>query len=141
VVRECPDVGQRPIAGVAAGELLEALVRGLCLSAVVPVALDAVERAPLASAGCFPGDVLRGLMEVPGGFWARHPRLYDRYRSALRAGAAARRQLPRDQRMTFWAALDASTLAAGVRGGVSGCSDAPATPHDNEPGPSAPRIP
>ena len=103
----CPEhAGQRTIAGTSPGELLEALVNGWCLSAAVPIALDVVERDPLASGGCFPGDLVRGLMEVPGGFWGRYPRLYDRYLAALRASAMARRRLPPEQRMTFWNALD-----------------------------------
>jgi len=60
----------------------------------------------LASGGRFPGDLVRGLMEVPGAFWRRQPRLYDRYQAALRACAAARRRLPAEQRMAFWEPLD-----------------------------------
>jgi hypothetical protein len=111
VTGRCPEqAAQWPRARASAAELLEALVNGWCLSAVVPLALDGVERDPLASGGCFPGDVLRGLMEVPGSFWGRHPRLYDRYRAALRASAAARRRLPAEQRMAFWAPLDPGAL-------------------------------
>ena len=68
--------------------------------------LEIVGASPLASAGCFRGDLLRGLMEVPGSFWGTRPDLYERYRSALRAAAAQRRQLPREERMEFWSRLD-----------------------------------
>lgn len=99
-----------PLVAATRAELLVALVRGECLSAVVPMVLDVVELTPLASAGCFPGDLLRGLMEVPGRFWSRYPRWYDRYRDALRAGAALRRRLPPEQRMEFWSVLDVARL-------------------------------
>jgi hypothetical protein len=89
-------------------EVLAALVAGAELSAVVPLALDLVERDPLLSTGRFPGDLLRGLMAVPGHLWGRHPWLYARYQAALRAGAVLRRQLPVEQRMAFWGALDAT---------------------------------
>ena len=91
-------------------DLLVALVRGSRLGAVVPAALDLVRQDPLASVGHFRGDLLRGLMEVPGSFWGRHPGLFDRYRDALRAAAMQRLGLPPDQRLDFWKPLD---LAAG----------------------------
>ena len=86
-------------------ELLSALLHGCCLSAAVPVALARVEREPLVRVALFDGDLMRGLMEVPGAFWGRHPRLYDRYREALRRSAALRRQLPAQERMCFWSPL------------------------------------
>ena len=95
-------------AGSSPREVLAALVAGAELSAVVPLALDLVERDPLLSAGRFPGDLLRGLMAVPGQLWGRHPWMYERYQAALRAGAALRRHLPLEQRMAFWDALDAT---------------------------------
>ena len=73
--------------------------------AVVPITLAIVEQDPLASGGLFPGDLVRGLMEITGHFWGRHQRLYERYVQALRDAAGARRQLPRHQRMEFWSPL------------------------------------
>jgi hypothetical protein len=105
-------------------DLLAALVQVSRLPVVVPAALEIVERDPLTSAGCFRGDLLRGLMEVPGAFWGRYPDLHDRYLGALRAGAAARRRLAYDERMEFWSALDRTTLAA-VRGGLTGLMGQP----------------
>jgi hypothetical protein len=96
---------QRPIVNASLAELLRALVNGWYLSAVVPIALARVERDPLANAGCFDGDLMRGLMEVPGAFWGRHPRLYDRYREALRQSAALRRRMAPEDRMRFWSPL------------------------------------
>jgi hypothetical protein len=76
------------------------------LDAVVPTVIAIVERDPLASSGCFAGDLLRGLMNVPDHFWSRNMRLYERYRTSLRAGALARRSLPDAQRMEFWSMLE-----------------------------------
>jgi hypothetical protein len=75
----------------------------------VPLVIDVVANEPLASAGRFSGDLLRGLMAVPSRFWSRNPELYGRYRAALRAGALARRRLSYDARMEFWSELTAST--------------------------------
>jgi hypothetical protein len=99
------DTAQKPLAAATLTEVLTALVHGWCLGAVVPIALARVEREPLVNAGCFDGDLMRGLMEVPGAFWGRHPRLYDRYREALRQSAALRRRLPLEERMKFWSPL------------------------------------
>jgi hypothetical protein len=95
----------RSLAAISDHDLLVALMNGCCLSVVVPIAIDIVEQGPLASVGHFPGDLLRGLMEVPGMFWGKHHRLYDRYRDALRSAAALRRQLGAAERMRFWEPL------------------------------------
>lgn len=99
------DSAQRPVVEASLAEVLTALVNGSCLGAAVPIALARVERDPLASTGCFDGDLMRGLMEVPGPFWGRHPRLYERYREALRQCAALRRRMPPEERMKFWSPL------------------------------------
>lgn len=99
------DAARRPIAAASLNEVLAALVHGWCLGAAVPIALARVERDPLVRAGQFDGDLMRGLMEVPGAFWGRHPRLYDRYREALRQSAALRRRMPAEERMKFWSPL------------------------------------
>ena len=100
------DASRRPIVSASLAELLRALVHGWCLGAVVPIALARVEHDPLTNAGCFDGDLMRGLMEVPGSFWGRHPRLYDRYREALRRSAALRRRMSAEERMKFWSPLE-----------------------------------
>lgn len=95
-----PDAAPR-----ARHDLLVTLVQGIELEAAVPTALELLREDPLVSAGQFSGDVLRALMEVPNRFWSRHPHLFDRYRDALRAGAAVRRGMPPDRRSEFWSPL------------------------------------
>jgi hypothetical protein len=104
-VANAVDAAQRPLVEASLAEVLAALVNGWCLGAVVPIALARVERDPLTNTGQFDGDLMRGLMEVPGAFWGRYPRLYDRYREALRRCAALRRRMPHDERMKFWSPL------------------------------------
>jgi hypothetical protein len=93
-------------------ELLKALIDGSCLAATVPMTLTIVERDPMASAGYFEGDLLRGLMEVHGHFWTRYPRLYDRYLALVRRGALMRRGKPAEESMRFWTTIDWSSLRA-----------------------------
>jgi hypothetical protein len=76
---------------------------------VIPIAVEIVEQNPLASAGRFRGDLLRALMEVPDSFWRRNPALYERYRAALRAGAAQRRELSPEEQLEFWSVLDTAS--------------------------------
>ena len=102
-------------------EVAYAVARGVCVPVLVRRLLARVEADPLASAGWFAGDLLRSLMEIPGGFWGRHPRLYDRYREALRAGAAARRRLPVEERLGFWDPIP--ELGAGGDAGADGDGD------------------
>lgn len=93
-------------------QLLGALLCGESLETVVPRLLAVVEREPLASAGRFRGDVLRGLMEVPGSYWTRQPQLYQRYRHVVRAAASLRLLLPPEERMRFWEPLDQAAASA-----------------------------
>jgi hypothetical protein len=107
----CPERPRRRLHGGATRRvMLESLVSGCSLDTVVRAALDILERDPLTAAACFPGDLLRGLMEVPRSFWGPNPGLYERYLTVVRAGAAARRRLPLEQRMTFWGPLDLETV-------------------------------
>lgn len=100
-----PTPGARRLSELTTADLLAAALSGCGLPYVVPLMLERLEADPLASAGWFAGDLLRGLLEVPASFWARHPRLYARFRECLRAGAMARRGLPPDERAHFWTAV------------------------------------
>ena len=68
-------------------------------------AIAVLEREPLASAGVFPGDLLRRLIDLPSSLWAEQSDLYPRYREIVREAALARRELPEEQRGAFWSAL------------------------------------
>jgi hypothetical protein len=87
-------------------ELLAALVHGTCSDSEVRAALAVVAADPLARVYAFRGDLLRGLMEVPNAFWARHPTLYAEYREVVRAGALARRDSPTETKEEFWSPLE-----------------------------------
>ena len=131
--RRAPAAGARPRAltpvsdaerftPASDADLLAGALAARDLARVVPLLLERVERDPLASAGWFAGDLLRGLLEVPPSFWARQPRLYTRFRECLRAGAIARQALPEAERVYFWTAVlpaAEGTDAAAAEGGRS----------------------
>ena len=87
-------------------DVLIALLQGWGLALLVPQVLDLLARDSLASGGWFRGDYVRALMQLPATFWSRHPRLYARYRGALRESALRRRALPADERAEFWTDFD-----------------------------------
>ena len=122
MMSQCPQHPRRrrPRGGATWRELLVSLASGDSLDAAVPAALEIVEGEPLAAAACFPGDLLRALMEVPGSFWAPNPGLYERYLAVVRAGAAARRRLPLEQRMAFWGPLDLDAVRRPDQGSADG---------------------
>lgn len=86
-------------------ELLAALVNGTCSEADVRWALRMLDPDPLVRVYAFRGDLLRALMEVPNAFWGRHTTLYEEYRTVVRAGALARRDLPDEVKGEFWSPL------------------------------------
>jgi hypothetical protein len=86
----------------------------------VVAALEHLELEPLASAGYFPGDVVRRLMQLPPGFWRREPALDARYRSVVRAAALARRGLPTEVRQAFWRDLPALSIPFSEGGPMPG---------------------
>jgi hypothetical protein len=83
-------------------EVYDALSDPRRRSAAVALALEILEREPLASAGAFPGDLVRRLMDLPPDFWRAHPALDARYRSAVRAAALERRAAADTVRHGFW---------------------------------------
>lgn len=85
--------------------VFNALAAGRIRPRVLALALALLEADPLISAGAFPGDLLRCLMELPGGVWAREPALYQRYQAVLRAAALARMRAPEQVRRSFWGDL------------------------------------
>jgi hypothetical protein len=92
--------------------LLQGLIEKQRLEELVPLALELLDRDPLASGGCFRGDILRALMELPGQFWWRYQELWEKYRSALRAAALARRRLPTHEQLEFWGVLTGEARSA-----------------------------
>lgn len=87
-------------------DLYEAIRHRVDLATIVPLALDVLERDPLASAGFFRGALLRALIDLPANFWGDNPAAFARYQDAVRAGALARRSLPSAERMEFWTKVE-----------------------------------
>jgi hypothetical protein len=70
--------------------------------AVLLRTIELLETDPLDSAGEFPGDMLRRLMDLPAHAWTGQAELHARYREVIRAGALARRGMQEHLRVAFW---------------------------------------
>ena len=88
-------------------DIYNALAEPRLRAGAVSRALDILERDPLASAGVFPGDLVRRLMELPPQVWQHEDGLYQRYRAAVRAAALARRHSASAVHRAFWRDLPA----------------------------------
>jgi hypothetical protein len=86
-------------------EVYDALSDPRRRKAAVARALDILEQEPLASAGAFPGDLIRRLMDLPPAFWRECPAFDARYRDAVRAAALERRTAADAVRLGFWRGL------------------------------------
>jgi hypothetical protein len=102
-VRAAP--ARRTVREASAAQVFNALAAGCPRPRVLVRALALLEKNPLLSAGAFPGDLLRRLMDVPGSTWARNPLLYHRYQTIVRAAALARLRAPRVAQRAFWGEL------------------------------------
>lgn len=91
-----------PLGALSNDELRLALEQRWCVPLVAALALERLERDPLASCGATPGDLLRPLIDLEPQVWRRNPELHARYKAVLRASALARRELPPSERMRFW---------------------------------------
>lgn len=101
--QSAPARGTAPVA--SAVQVFNALAAGCPRPRVLARALVLLEGDPLLSAGAFPGDLVRRLMDVPGSVWARNPLLYRRYQAIVRAAALARLRAPRVAQRAFWGEL------------------------------------
>ena len=97
--------GRSPARTAPARDVYNALSDPAQRAVAVGRALDILARDPLASAGAFPGDLVRRLMDLPSAFWREHPDLDTRYRNAVRAAALERRTAAEPVRRGFWRGL------------------------------------
>ena len=59
--------------------------QGLGLRFLVPLAVEVVERDPLADGDLYPGELLSSLLRTPQSSWAAQPELRDRLQQVILA--------------------------------------------------------
>lgn len=74
MVRTAHELRRKPVGDLSAEDLrLLLLLQRVSIELLVPLALDLLERDPLAEGDCYPGDLLVALLKVPPAHWRRHP--------------------------------------------------------------------
>ncbi len=73
LVRTAHALRRKPIGDLSAEDLRLLLLQQVSVELLVPLALDLLERDPLAEGDCYPGDLLVALLKVPPAHWRRHP--------------------------------------------------------------------
>ena len=57
--------------------------QGIGLSLLVPLAVECLEKDPLAAGDYYPGDLLHVMLQAGDAFWAQHPDSFQRFRKAV----------------------------------------------------------
>ena len=79
---------RRPVGELDVEDLRILLGQRIAPTVLVPLALDVLERDPLAEGDYYPGDLLVALLGVPAGHWLRHPDQAERLDGVLAAVSA-----------------------------------------------------
>ena len=84
LVATCHRLRKKPLAEFTVEDLRIMIGQAIGLPFLIPIALEVVEREPLAEGDYYPGDLLKSLLGVDGAFWRREARWADRLRAVLR---------------------------------------------------------
>ena len=68
----CHRLRKKPIGEFSVEDLRIMVGQNIGLLFLVPMALDVLERDPLAEGDFFPGDLLSSLLRADPGYWSRH---------------------------------------------------------------------
>jgi hypothetical protein len=83
LVTTCHRLRTRPIGQFAVEDLRIMIGQGIGLPYLIPLALDVLERAPLAEGDYYPGDLLNAVLSVDASFWSREWEWAERAQSIL----------------------------------------------------------
>ncbi|MFI5895349.1 contact-dependent growth inhibition system immunity protein [Actinoplanes sp. NPDC051513] len=72
---------RRPVRTLGVEDLRVLAGQAVGLAVVVPLALDILERDPLAEGDFYPGDLLSAVLRAPADYWRAHPAQAARLRA------------------------------------------------------------
>jgi hypothetical protein len=78
LVQMCHALRRKPIGEFTVEDLRIMIGQRTGLAHLVPLALDILERDPLAAGDYYPGDLLKSVLDVPAEFWRREWEWRDR---------------------------------------------------------------
>ncbi len=93
LVTTCRRLRRKPVGRFSVEDLRIMIGQGIGLRHLVPLALEALEREPLAQGDYYPGDLLGSVLGVAGEFWAREWEWRDRVHAILAGLARAPEEL------------------------------------------------
>jgi hypothetical protein len=93
LVRTCRGLRTKPIGEFSVEDLRIMIGQGIGLPFLIPLALDVLDREPLAEGGFYPGDLLRSCLAVEPAFWDAAPALCSRLRRIIAELSAVPREL------------------------------------------------
>ncbi|WP_339743358.1 contact-dependent growth inhibition system immunity protein [uncultured Rubinisphaera sp.] len=72
LVQTCHKLRRVPLADFTVGDLRIMIGQNISLLFLIPLALEKLEKAPLVESNCYPGDLLKVVLDVPETFWNVH---------------------------------------------------------------------
>jgi hypothetical protein len=83
LVRTCHSLRRIPIDEFTVEDLRIMIGQGISLPILVPLAIEQLEREPLAAGDSFEGDLFAAVANVEKGFWINRIDLFDRVRRVV----------------------------------------------------------
>ena len=83
LVQACHRLRRKPIEEFTVEDLRIMIGQQICLRWLMPLALDVLEKDPLAEGDFFPGDLLSAVLRPTAEYWAGEPQLRSRLSAVL----------------------------------------------------------
>ncbi len=93
LVTTCHRLRKKPVGQFTVEDLRIMIGQEIGLPFLVPLALEVLEREPLAEGDFYPGDLLKSLLGVSGEFWHREPEWRERLHGVVARVAPVPREL------------------------------------------------
>lgn len=76
LVRACYALRRKPLCDFTIEDLRIMVGQNIGLDYLIPIAIEQLQRDPLAAGDFYPGDLLEKVLQVQADFWLTHPDLY-----------------------------------------------------------------
>jgi len=74
IVRRCHALRRVPVCELSPEDLRLLIGQQIGIEVLIPLALEMLENDPLTGGDYYQGDLLKSVLDVESGYWARHPR-------------------------------------------------------------------
>ena len=85
LAQKCLALTKVPLVKLSANELSMLISQGYNPQYLVPLALEILNNDILITAGLYPGDLLKSVLDVPSAFWEQHPDLHSKLLDLMQA--------------------------------------------------------